>query len=92
MPVIFHLVNGGTPLMVRGERLGFVRSLMYRLGLPFRAKAFTANDRFCIRPRATTHFQEISDHIAAERKKAFDEKKGKDGKKPGPTPAIPSGK
>jgi hypothetical protein len=90
----------GTPLAIRGERLGFVRTMMFRLGIPIRGKSYTASDRYMIRPRAVSHFQEVTDEAAEMRKRERDKKaaekaaaeKGGNGKKAEPAMTIPSGK
>lgn len=90
MPVIFHLMNG-EHIAVRGEKLGFVRKTLYRFGIGFRTKSYTDNDRFIIRPRATTHIQEITAETAA-RRRAVNERKMAEGDKAKPAMSIPSGK
>lgn len=89
MPVIFHMMNGST-IATRGERLGIIRRIMFRCGIPIAVKAYQSNDRYIVRPRVITHAQEITDETAEVRKRAAAGKA--DGKKPGPTMMIPSGK
>lgn len=93
MPVIFHLMNG-TPIAIRGERLGIIKAIKYRCGIAFKAKSFESGDRFTVRPRATTHYQEITDTVASARRQAAEKRRHdeKDGKKPGPAMTIPGGK
>lgn len=96
MPIVFHMLNG-TPIAIRGERLGIIRTFMFRIGISIRGKSYTASDRYMIRPRAVSHIQEVTDEAAAVRKREFDRKeseKNKDAgdKKPGPAMTIPSGK
>lgn len=88
MPVIFHLLNG-TAVATRGERLGMFKRMAYAIGFPIRVKSYMADDRYSIRPKATSHIQEITDAAAQARKKAHDEKPKE---KTQPKPLIPSGK